>query len=137
MGILTAIAVPRFFSAGDFEGRFFADELVSTLRYGQKVAIASGCPVQVDFDAGQVTLTQRTSCTSGSYTLPLTDPETGQSGYTRSAPSGVSVSSTVDPLVFDALGRALSSGGGVSDATVGANGTSISVVGESGFVHVP
>ncbi len=137
MGIITAIAVPRFFAAGSFEGRFFADELVFMLRHAQKVAVASGCPVQVDFDASQVTLSQRASCTSGGYTQPLTNPQTGQSGYARSAPSGVSLASSVDPIVFDGRGRALTGGGAPTNATITAGATSISVVGESGFVHVP
>jgi len=40
IGILAAVAIPRFFDTDVFRARGFADEVQATLRYAQKVAIA-------------------------------------------------------------------------------------------------
>ena len=47
LGILAAFAVPRFFDAQVFEERGFYEEVAAVLRYGQKIAVGSGCPVRV------------------------------------------------------------------------------------------
>src|SRR5687768_4853102 len=47
LGILTAVAIPRFFSERPFADRGYADELASALRTAQKAAVASGCWVSV------------------------------------------------------------------------------------------
>jgi hypothetical protein len=45
------------------------------------------------------------------------------------------LTSGASPIIFDALGRALNSGGAVTDFTVTVGGTrDIDIVGESGFV---
>ena len=59
------------------------------------------------------------------------------SGYSNTAPNGVSLSSDVSPLMFDALGRALNTGGSPSDAIITVAGLQVLVVGESGFVYAP
>ena len=51
IGILAAFAAPRLDVTG-FERQIFADELTNGLRYARKVALNSGCPVQVDVSAG-------------------------------------------------------------------------------------
>ena len=58
-GILASIAGPRFFGSNAFQERGFADELGAALRYGQKVAVASGCPVQATVAAAGYTLGQQ------------------------------------------------------------------------------
>ena len=58
-GIVASIAGPSFFNNSTFDERGYADELGSALRYAQKVAVASGCPVQVSLTAGTYTLGQQ------------------------------------------------------------------------------
>lgn len=53
IGILTAVAVPRFVDSDNaFSQRGYADEIASTLRYARNVAIATECQVRVTVNAG-------------------------------------------------------------------------------------
>ncbi|NNL67667.1 MAG: prepilin-type N-terminal cleavage/methylation domain-containing protein [Myxococcales bacterium] len=133
-GALAVTALPRFVRIQDFEARFFFDDTLAALRYAQKLAISTGCPVQVDFTATSYTVTQRTACTTGAFTQPVHDPSDGSLGMSESVPSGLTFSSSVDPIVFDALGRALDASLAPSDATVTVATRSISVVGLTGLV---
>jgi MSHA pilin protein MshC len=47
LGIISAVAAPRFFDLQDYKEIAFKDELVSALRFAQKRAVASGCAVMV------------------------------------------------------------------------------------------
>ena len=43
MGTLAAVAGPRFFDRQVFDERLFFEESLTAVRYGQKLAVASGC----------------------------------------------------------------------------------------------
>ncbi|WP_417791787.1 prepilin-type N-terminal cleavage/methylation domain-containing protein [Stutzerimonas xanthomarina] len=47
IGILAAVVGPRFFDNRDFDERFYFEEVLSAVRYAQKLAVASGCYIQV------------------------------------------------------------------------------------------
>ncbi len=47
LGIISAVAVPRFFDRKVFDERFYFEEALSVIRYAQKLAVASGCYIQV------------------------------------------------------------------------------------------
>ena len=51
IGILAAVVGPRFFDRKVFDERLFFEETVSAVRYAQKLALASGCLIQVSLDA--------------------------------------------------------------------------------------
>ena len=55
LGIVAAFAVPRFFDDRTFLQRGYYEELVAGLKYSQKLAVASGCPVRVVVDAAGYT----------------------------------------------------------------------------------
>ncbi len=57
VGILAAVVMPRFFERNVFDSRAFHDQVVSTLRYAQKAAIAQHRFVCVAFTANSVDLT--------------------------------------------------------------------------------
>ena len=137
LGILAAVAVPRFFSRSGFHERFFFQDSLAALRYAQKLAVASGCEVQVTIAAGTYTLTQRQNCRSGAFNQPVPNPGTGEATYTNQAPPGTALASSVNPIVFDGLGRALDASLTVTDATVTVGAGAIDVVGETGFVFDP
>lgn len=94
LGILAAIAGPSFFSIQSFSSRGYTDELASSLRYAQRIAIASGCPVRVDVIAAGYTGWQRAYFVShnncnGAWTTPVLRADgTALSGTT---PSNVTV----------------------------------------------
>lgn len=106
IGILAAIAVPKFFERDTFDNRGFHDQVVATLRYAQKAAIAQHRFVCVAFGANSINLSfgSNSDCSTGHGVL--------------SAPSGTpypltSAESTFSPVPsgfsFDCLGRPSSS----------------------------
>jgi len=136
LGILAAFAVPRFFDAQVFEERGFYEEVVAALRYGQKIAVGSGCPVQVSIDANGYALTQQTvlanRCDPGdsSWAVPVLLPD-GQAAA-GSTPAGV----TLGPVVtyqFDGLGQTDLG----SDLTVSIGSWNLIVQAQSGYVLTP
>jgi len=130
---------PRFFGQAGFDQSFFRNDILSAVRYAQKLAVATGCQVRVNFTANSYSLKlqDNTPCDGTSFTTNVVHPGSGASSYSNTASAGVSVSSDVSPLTFDALGRALDSSGSVTDATIDVSGRQVLVVGESGFVYVP
>ena len=113
-----------------FVERGFFDDTLSAIRYAQKLAVTSGCAVQVSI-AGGYTLNQRaTSCTTGGFSQAVINPAGDQPGYSNSAPSGISVSSSAGSFTFDALGVAS------ADVTIGIGASrQIIVVAATGFVY--
>jgi len=61
IGILTAVAVPRFFDNESFSQRGYVDEIASALRIARTVAIASQCEVRVTLTAVNYAADQRSS----------------------------------------------------------------------------
>jgi MSHA pilin protein MshC len=129
VGTLAAVALPRFFDATAFHSRGFFDEVANAARYGQKLAVASGCDVQLSVSAAGYALHQRAGgCTGGAFTRDVPAPA-GSGPFAGAPPSGVALSASDPSVVFDALGRA--DPGGV---TVSVDGRSFTIVGESGYV---
>lgn len=136
LGILSATALPRFFDVSGYRQQAFFDDTLNAVRYAQKLAVATGCKVQVSISANAYALNSpavRSQCTSNSpvFSLPVRNPGTGEASYTHSE-SGVTLTSTPATFNFDALGRAS------ADATLTIAGSkTITVVSETGFVYAP
>ena len=130
---------PRFFGQSGFDQSFFRNDILSAVRYAQKLAVATGCQVRVNFSANSYSLKLQDGapCAGTSFTTDVVHPGSGASSFSNTAAAGVSVSSDVSPLTCDALGRALDSSGSVTDATIDVSGRQVLVVGESGFAYVP
>ncbi len=137
IGILSVSAAPRFLDATSKDARFFHRETLAALRYARKLAVASHCPVEFDFTSSGYALMQRASCDSGTWTQVVFDPASGSSGYTGDTPSGITVTSSLDPIYFDTLGRAVDSSDAPTDVSVSVGGLAITALGESGYIHVP
>ncbi len=136
LGILAAIAVPRFADNVTFEERGFYEEVVAALRYGQKIAVGSGCPVQISIDANGYALAQQSvlanRCDPGdvSWAVPVLLPD-GQAAA-GTTPAGV----TLGPVVtyeFDGLGQTDLG----TDLTVSIGSWSLIVQAQSGYVLTP
>jgi MSHA pilin protein MshC len=136
IGILAAVAVPRFADNQVFEERGFYEEVVAALRYGQKIAIGSGCPVQISIDANGYALAQQTVLANRcdpddvSWAIPVLLPD-GQAAA-GSTPTGV----TLGPVVtyeFDGLGQTDLG----SDLTVNVGSWNLIVQAQSGYVLTP
>ena len=104
-GILAAVVGPRFFDRQVFDQRLFYEESLAAVRYGQKLALASGCFVQVNLSAAGYQLNRAANCNSGAFNAAVLKPD-GEVGYANlQVPAGVVISSTGFPVVFDSLGR--------------------------------
>jgi len=134
IGILGAVAAPRFFTRSVFDSRGFHDSVISTLRYGQKTAIAQHRFVCVVFasNPASVTLTYDPVDPSASH-LTASCPGsalTGPTGNASVSNGNASFSTTPASFSFDALGRpSATTSIQVSGATV------ITVEAETGYVH--
>lgn len=127
--IVAAVALPRFFGRSVFESKGFSDQVLATLRYGQKVAIAQRRFVCAAFASNSVTLTTGPTTACGTA---LVTP-TGELTYSINAPAGVSFAAVPISFNFDALGRA--SVAQVISVTDAVN--NIVVERETGYVHSP
>ena len=139
LGILIAMAAPRFFDRNAFESRGFYDQVISALRYAQKAAIAQNRFVCVDFPTSSslkltydpvapsaVHLTM-TACPGGS---DLTGP-TGPAPYSVSSSATSFATPLPAPFYFDALGRPSVAGA----ITISGYPIPIIVEAETGYVH--
>lgn len=136
VGILGAIAGPRFFSDSPFKERAYYDELANAMRYAQKVAVASGCRVRVNVASGSYELRQQAvlggHCDMSDVTFPVPVLLSDGQNASGSAPSGVSAAPAMS-IVFDALGRTNLA----SDQTVNVGSWSMLIEAESGLVVTP
>lgn len=131
LGILSVTVLPRFFDISGYRDRAAYDELASALRYAQKLAVASGCEVQVALSANSYALQQHaTDCSSGAFADISNHP------VTTGAFSDVALTPSLGNCIFDPMGRC-TDGTDPVDVTVGVGGRTISVVGETGYVDAP
>jgi len=154
IGILGSVAAGRFFGPSSFDGRTYADQFSSMLRYGQKVAIAQNRNVYVRVNASGVALCYLAGCAAGARVLA---PGGGNSGSAATAaacadstwaceapPAGVTVGATTQ-FYFDPVGKPFaladvpptpsSTFAGLTVAIGGSTARSIVVERETGYVH--
>ncbi|HEY7775246.1 MAG TPA: type II secretion system protein [Kineobactrum sp.] len=133
IGILAAVVGPRFFNRQVFDERLFFEDTLAAVRYGQKLAVASGCHTQVSLDRSGYWLRQADDCSGGAsavYNVEIQGPD-GQSPFANTdVPRGVNITPTHFPVVFDSLGRPV---GGAANATIGS--FTLNVTAETGMVH--
>lgn len=123
LAILAAVALPKFFNLTDYQSRAAYDEVAGAVRYAQKLAVASGCDVQVNISANSYALQQHsTDCTTGAFATISNHP------VTTSTISGVGLASIPSSFVFDAMGRSSSA------VTITVASESFSVIAETGYV---
>lgn len=113
IGILGAVAVPRFSSRNGFDAAAYTDQLRSLLRYGQKVAIAQGRIVFVRLNGGSVALCYDNACSarvaapggSNSGTgVTLANCNNLSNWACEGVPNGLAVSSAAN-FYFDPTGQ--------------------------------
>ena len=122
IGIMAAFAAPRLNIQG-FERQSFARELTLALRHAQRVAIASGCAVEVTIQPGGFSVIWAGG--NGCPTGDLPHPSRG-GAFTGSG----SISGGTGTISFDGLGRTIS---GAAIAVT--DGPTIIVEAGSGYVR--
>lgn len=133
IGIMGAVAAPRFFGTSVFQSRGYADQLKATLRYAQKTAVAQNRFICVTFASASVTLSLDATAPGSAHataTCPgssMTSPS-GQMPYVVSAPGGVTLSGATS-FYFDTLGRPSAT------QSILVSSTPVTVEAETGYVH--
>lgn len=124
VGILAVAVLPRFSGRQAFDSRGFYDEVIATLRYAQKAAIAKRRFVCVTLTSSSVSLRYGATgtCADGALLNP-----SGKASI--SAPGGVTI--TAASFSFDSLGQPSSA----QNISVSGYATPITVEAETGYVH--
>ncbi len=141
IGVLAVVVGPRFASTGVYEERTFYDDVIQAIRYAQAKATGSGCWTQITFSSSGFNVSVDSDCNSanGVNAVDVVNPDGFATGYSQrqTPPSGMAYSYSVNPLVFDALGRARNSGLAIlsSTATITVGGNTIQVEGATGYVR--
>lgn len=136
LGVIAALAAPRFTDNTAFAERGYFEELSNSLRLAHKVAIGSGCPVRVTITAGgyqgrqQNTVGNRCDLADSTWPQVVLLPD----GRTLdgTAPAGVTATPPVT-IVFDGLGSTDLG----ANQTLSVGGFSLVVHADSGFVDTP
>lgn len=135
IGVMVAVAAPRFVGGDIFETRGDAGLLSSTLRYAQKTAIAQRKPVYVihtDATPDVVKL-----CFDAACSQAVISPET-TAAYVFTSSKNVDVSSSNAGLGFDGLGRAIPDQAAsytVVNRKNNAQTVTINVEANTGYIH--
>lgn len=135
LGIVAAVAYPRFSSRNVFDSRGYYDQAISTLRFAQKLAIAQRRFICVAFAANSITLTYDPVAPGATHSgascpgLPMTSPA-GVTPFTITAPTPEVTLSGYSNFSFDALGRPSAA----QTIAVSGYGT-LTVEAETGYVH--
>jgi len=134
--VLASVAGPRFFGSTEFSERGYRDELAITLRYAQKVAVASGCPVRFSLSAAGYALSQQATsnghCDPADNGYPLPVSLAGGQAASGNTPAGVTVGPAL-VLHYDTLGRTDLA----SDQTVAIGSQTLTIQAASGLVLTP
>lgn len=131
VGILAVFAAPRMFAANVFKSRGFADQVLATLHYAQKIAIAQRRNVCVALTSSTVSLTIANTSGAGVACGPtLVLPAGGNSITSPSA--SITLTYTSSSFNFDALGKTP-----VTQTITVYGETPIIVEAETGYVHSP
>jgi len=137
LGTLSVTALPKFFEKNTFAERAFFADTLNALRYAQKLAVATGCEVEVSFTLTEYLLKRpanKTQCgaLSPSFDLDVMHPSTG--GVYTGDELGIAFESVPPTVIFNALGESSVSASG-NDIKI--NTRTITIVKETGFVYAP
>lgn len=126
--IVAAYVAPRL-ATNEFEELGFAEESLAVVRYAHKLAMASGCSVQVLVSPGAggslaLNYTGAGGCPVGAVPNPA-----GGAAFTVTAPSSVTVAGAT--FIYDLIGNP---GLGVVITITGTGTRTITVTDQTGFV---
>ncbi len=135
LGIVSAIAIPRWRGGSGFEERALRDQIVAALRYAQKSAIAARRTVCATFSSSPARIDFNISAAYGAANCSAGTALAGPDGTALSvvATGSTSFSAAQPMLIFDASGRP---GAGTSVVVSGLPASlAITVESETGYVH--
>lgn len=135
IGIISAVALPRFFDRKTFDERFYFEEVLSSVRYAQKLAVASGCYIQVQVSASGAALSYSNDCGDEGA------GETVPGDYAVANPQQVrKVGSAPFTVVFNSLGCVSTTefcpAQGIDELEIGESGFKMKIHRATGFIEV-
>lgn len=137
LGILAAVAVPRFVGRDAFDELGYADQVRASIRYAQKIAIAERREICLVFTATTVAL-QRTVAPAvpGSACDPANPVNLpgSSAAYIAVAPTNVGLASVPAGFGFDGMGRPVPNAA-ASVTVTGKGSRVIAVAAETGYVN--
>mgnify|MGYP000049147144 CR=1 FL=1 len=145
LGILSVFAVGRLMSPDQFAVKVFFNDTVNAVRFAQKLAVGTGCDVQVRMSVAGYQLRRSSACTANNFNVLVNNPANRSKDYenlsTGFKVSMVAVSVPLTSMIFNARGT-LDSGENVtytvSDGSTGSsNSFNFTVFGQTGLVNVP
>lgn len=133
LSILSAVALPRFFERSAFQDRAVYDDIVSTLRFAQKMAVATGCPTQFQFlpdtdDPESYQVMREQVCDNDTFNQIVANPSDSNANLENTL-NGATFNTDANIITFFPLGNASTS------ATITVAGKTINVIAETGFVN--
>lgn len=136
VGILAAFAAPRFFDDKTFLERGYYEELTAALKYAQKLAVASGCPVRMQVTSAGYLASQPTGsggpCDAGDDSATKSAQVAAGQLLSGTTPIGVSTSPNVT-VTFDAFGRTDLA----SDQSISVGPFALTLRADDGYVQAP
>jgi MSHA pilin protein MshC len=154
LGVLSVFALGRLSSPSQFAVKGFFDDTVNAVRFAQKLAVSTGCDVQVKMTVSGYQLLRSSAiptsptisaCIADNFDVLVDNPANRSKRY-ENLSTGFKIDTVpvTDPLtsmVFNARG-VLDSGDNVtytvSDGTTGSgNSFNFTVFGQTGLVNVP
>lgn len=129
LSIMSAVALPRFFERNTFQDRAVYDDIANTLRFAQKMAVATGCPTQFQYIPAnnRYQVMREQVCNNATFDQIVLNPAT-QVDLSNTL-NGTPFSTTTNTITFFALGNASTA------ATFTIAGRIINVESETGFIN--
>ncbi len=124
VAIIGIVGASKFFSHTAFKEAQVQQEVLAALRYAQKIAIASQCPVHVSLSSNAYNLSYALPC-SGNVKHPGS-----QNNYSTSN-TPATINSSSNTFSFDASGNISPASGG----TISIGAFKINIEAVSGFAH--
>ena len=126
VGILSFVAMPRFFKTSAFTERNAAEEILTAFRYAQQLAMSRGGDVQVVISGSNYRIQ-----IAGTPPTPVANPN-GSGPYNVNLPGGITATSTT--ITFDNLGRPTPNV--QTNIAIGSSGTyTVRIEKETGYAH--
>ena len=135
LGILSVFALGRLSNPDQFAVKGFFDDTVNAVRFAQKLAVSTGCDVQVSMAAAGYQLRRSGTCAANDFTNVIDNPANRSNPY-QNLLTGFNVSPATS-IVFNARG-VLDSGNNITYTVSGAGASLVfEVYGQTGLVNVP
>lgn len=139
LSILSVFALGRLSSPDQFAARGFFDDTVNAMRFAQKLAVSTGCDVQVKITGAGYQLLRSSSCVADDYDTVngvVVDHPANRSNSYENLLSGFTITPATS-VVFNARGT--SETGNTVPYTVTGGGAvyTFTVFGQTGLINVP